>query len=116
MFLLGSLVLAGASIVTFSSTNIFLFLLSFFIFGFGSGVTYSNCIFFILNLWGKKKGYAAGVFESIIGLGYFVGPLVGGAISEFSPNLPYLYGSGLSLVVFFLHLILKNKEYSKRQI
>jgi MFS family permease len=109
MFLLGSLVLAFGSLLTFSSTSIPMFAICFTIFGFGSSISYAASIAFILGRWESSRGYAAGVFESLIGLGYFAGPLIGGAISEHAPNAPYMYGFVLGLTVFFIQLVSRRK-------
>lgn len=114
MLLLGSLTLAVASVLAFSSTSILVFMLCFLIFGFGSGVSYAASISFILRRWGSSRGYAAGVFESLIGIGYFTGPLIGGIVSEYAPNAPYMYGFALSLVVFFVQLLLREKSRNPR--
>jgi len=109
MFLLGSLTLGLASFLTFHSTSTALFAVCFLIFGFGAGVSYAASISFILRRWESSRGYAAGVFESLIGVGYFVGSLIGGIISEYALNAPYLYGFVLSLAIFFIQLVLKGK-------
>ena len=88
MFLLGTTALAIGSLLTFYSSSVPLFMFCFLVFGFGAGVSYVASISSILRRWRSSRGNAAGVFESLIGLGYFAGPLVGGAISEYAPNAP----------------------------
>jgi MFS family permease len=105
MFLLGSLALTIGSVLTFITTNVLMFIACFIILGFGSSLSYATSITFILERWGSSRGYAAGVFESLIGLGFFSGPLIGGMISEYAPNAPYLYGFILGLTVFFFQLL-----------
>lgn len=109
MFLLGTAVLAIGSLLTFYSSSVLLFMFCFLIFGFGAGVSYAASISYILRRWRSSRGYAAGVFESLIGLGYFAGPLMGGMVSEYAPNAPYLYGLVLSLLVFFIQLSLRGR-------
>ena len=109
MFLLGSLTLGLASLITFYSNNTLSFLMSFLIFGFGGGISYAASIASVLRWRRSSRGYAAGMFESLIGVGYFVGPLIGGFLSEFAGNAPYLYGFFLSLVVLLLQLIWKHR-------
>ena len=108
MFLLGSAFLGIASLSTFNVSTAFHFGLCFLLFGFGTGLSYAASLAFILRRWGSTKGHAAGIFESLIGLGYFSGPLIGGFVSEYAPNAPYLYGAALSLIVFLIHLISKH--------
>jgi len=111
MFLLGSFTLALASLLASASTSILVFLVCFIIFGFGSAICYAASISFILRRWGSSRGVAAGVFESLIGLGYFIGPLVGGIVSEHAPNAPFIYGFILSIVVLTFQLMFRGKSH-----
>jgi MFS family permease len=110
MFIIGSLILCFGSLLTYLSSTVMMFILCFLIYGFGSGVSYAASISFILRKWGESKGYAAGVFESLIGLGFFVSPLVGGFLSESVPKASYIYGLILSLSVLSIHLSVKIKN------
>jgi len=109
MFLLGSLTLGFASFLTSKSSDMPMFALCFLVFGFGAGVSYAASILFILGRWSSSRGYAAGVFESLLGLGYFSGPLIGGILSEYAPDAAYIYGLALSLAVFLIQLMLRSK-------
>ena len=104
MLLIGSLVLGFASLATFYSGNTLSFLMCFLLFGFGTGISYAVSIALVLKWRKSSTGYAAGVFESLIGTGYFLGPLIGGFLSKFASNLPYIYGFFLSLIVFLIQL------------
>jgi len=104
MLLIGSLVLGFASLATFYSGNTLSFLMCFLFFGFGTGISYAVSIALVLKWRKSSTGYAAGVFESLIGTGYFLGPLIGGFLSKFASNLPYIYGFFLSLIVFLIQL------------
>jgi len=116
MFLGGSLTLAFASALTANSYITITFLICFLLFGLGAGISYAASISFILRRWSSSKGYAAGLFESLIGLGYFLGPLTGGIISEYALNAPYIYGCILSLTVFFLQLTLNKRSLTSSQL
>jgi len=83
-------------------------LICFLIFGFGAGISYAASITFVLKWRKSSRGYAAGVFESLIGVGYFLGPLIGGFLSEFAGNVPYIYGFLLSIVVFLIQLMRRH--------
>jgi len=104
MLLVGSLILGFASLATFYSGNTLSFLMCFLFFGFGTGISYAVSIALVLKWRKSSTGYAAGVFESLIGTGYFLGPLIGGFLSKFASNLPYIYGFFLSLIVFLIQL------------
>ncbi len=111
MFLLGSLTLALASLLSSTSTSIPIFAICFLIFGFGSAICYAASISFILRRWGSSRGTAAGVFESLIGIGYFIGPLVGGIVSEYAPNAPFVYGFTLSIAIFLFQLMFRGESH-----
>ena len=109
MFLVGSLTIGLASLATFYSNNTSSFLMCFLIFGFGTGVSYAASIASVLKWRRSSRGYAAGVFESLIGVGYFVGPLIGGFLSELAGNVPYIYGFFLSLAILSIQLRRKHR-------
>ena len=104
MFLVGSLTIGLASLATFYSNGTLLFLACFLIFGFGAGISYAASIASILKWRKASRGYAAGIFESMIGIGYFIGPLIGGFLSEFIGNAPYIYSFILSLITLILQI------------
>jgi MFS family permease len=109
MFLLGSSFLGAASLLTAFSNNFPLYVLCFTLFGIGAGLSYAASIALILGRWVTSRGRAAGVFESLIGFGYFVGPLIGGVVSKYSANAPYLYGFILSVPVFLVQILSRKK-------
>lgn len=108
MFLAGSLAISLAALITFWSRGTLFFMFSFLIFGFGAGISYAASIASILRWKRSSRGYSAGVFESLIGVGYFIGPLLGGFLSEFAGNAPYIYVFLLSLIVLAILLRCKN--------
>lgn len=112
MFLLGSLVMALASALTAVGSTTAVFTVSFALFGFGAGVLYASSIATLLKDWGSKKGYAGGLFESLIGVGSFLGSLTGGFVSEYAPNAPYILSLILSLAVFAFQAFHRRKELS----
>jgi MFS family permease len=101
IFIAGSLMMALGSALTAIGSTTLLFTVSFAFFGFGSGMLYASSIATLLKDWGSEKGYASGLFESLIGVGYFLGSLIGGFISEYSPNAPYILSLFMSLTVSF---------------
>jgi DHA1 family multidrug resistance protein-like MFS transporter len=110
MFLAGSFFLGLAALLTTGSRTVPLFTLCFAIFGVGAGLSYAASISHILRRWESSRGHGAGVFESLIGLGYFAGPLIGGIVSQYAANAPYLYGVVLSVVVFCIQLLSKPRS------
>lgn len=116
MFVAGSSTLALASALMVNSYTVVMFLICFVIFGFGAGISYAASISFVLRRWGSSRGYAAGLFESLIGSGYFAGPLIGGMISEYALNAPYIYSCILSLTVFSIQLNLSKRSVTSSNL
>jgi len=109
IFLTSSLIFAASSIFIVNSNTASMFSLCFAAFGFGAGASYATAISFMLQ-WGSSKGHAAGIFESSIGLGYFVGSLLGGALSELNSQAPYILCLLLSLAIFSIQAVLLRKN------
>ncbi|MFB0501809.1 MAG: MFS transporter [Candidatus Bathyarchaeia archaeon] len=87
-----------------------LFFVSFAIFGLGQGMAYSTAIFSVLKGSGSRRGKAAGVFESTLGVGFFIGPLVGGILYQLGGSYPYFFGAFLSLWIMISHLFMKLRR------
>jgi MFS family permease len=114
MFLVGSSTLALASFLVLNSYGFFMFTGCFLVFGFGSSMSYAASISLILGRMKSSRGTAAGLFESLIGVGYFVGPLVGGMVSEYALNAPYLFGLLLGVAVFVAQFAVSGRLKSGR--
>lgn len=112
MFLAGSLTSFIALFLIANSYTTSVFIAGFMILGIGTSLSYASTISYILKRWSSSRGYAAGLFESLIGAGNFTGALVGGAISQITLNAPYIFGWILSLVVFFVQLF-QNRDGSQ---
>ena len=98
IFIAGALTLAIASALTAASSTALFFALAFSIFGLGMGILYAASIAHILKNRSHATGYAAGLFESLIGVGNFLGSSTGGFASEyFSSNTPYIISLLISL-------------------
>ncbi|MEM2111704.1 MAG: MFS transporter [Candidatus Bathyarchaeia archaeon] len=108
MFIFSSVIFALASLLTIFSSNAEMFTLSFLVFGLGSGISYAAAISAIFEHWKTTRGYAAGLFESLIGIGSFTGPLIGGAISEYMLNAPYYFSLAASIFVCFAQIVLSQ--------
>ncbi|MBO3802378.1 MAG: MFS transporter [Candidatus Brockarchaeota archaeon] len=115
MFVAGSSMLAAASFLIAKSLDFYSFVACFLVFGFGGGISYSASISSILGRWSFSRGYAAGLFESLIGVGYFLGPLMGGAISTYGTDSPYVFGSFLGLAVLAIQIAVYAKRPSSNR-
>jgi DHA1 family multidrug resistance protein-like MFS transporter len=98
-----TLALAGsilASVFTLQlvlSTEPFIVLSAGFLFGVGMGLCYSAAIRSALDVDSSSRGKYAGLFEGSIGLGYFLGPAIGGAAAELVLQAPYVISSAAAL-------------------
>ena len=110
MFLSGSLTLAIASALIAISSTTFMFSIALSALGFGAGILYAASIARILGGRESARGYAAGLFESLIGAGYFLGSLAGGFVAEYALNFPYILGALMSLAVALFQILIKRKE------
>ncbi len=110
MLLFGTSLLGAASILTAFSYTFPLYVLCFVFYGFGTGLAYAASIALVLRRWESTRGHAAGIFESMIGFGYFFGPLIGGVVSSYSDVAPYYFGFTLSIIVFFVQLFFKGSN------
>jgi len=61
-------------------------------FSFGSclGIMYSIALNEIMGMAVNNRGYYAGLFESILGAGFFLGPMLGGALASLSLQYVFL--------------------------
>ena len=110
VFLAGSLTLSLASALIVVSSTTPAFSISLSLLGFGTGILYAASIEVILKSWSSAKGYAAGIFESLIGAGYFLGPLVGGFVAEYFQSAPYILCSFISLAVSLLQTLYRMRK------
>jgi len=110
MLLFGTSLLGAASLLTAFSYTFPLYVLCFVFHGFGTGLAYAASIALVLGRWESTRGHAAGIFESMIGFGYFVGPLIGGVVSSYSDVAPYYFGFALSVIVFFVQLFFNRRS------
>ncbi|MEM1589879.1 MAG: MFS transporter [Candidatus Bathyarchaeia archaeon] len=116
VFLTGALTLATASALTAVSSTTLLFALSFAIFGFGMGILYASSIAHILEGGSRARGYAAGMFESLLGVGTFLGSSTGGLASDYyAPNAPYILCLLISLAVAFYQTTRLSKHNSHQR-
>ena len=109
MFLLGPLAFGAASVMMIQSSNAPSFFLCFSAFGLASGICYTTALTSMLERSSSSKGLAAGAFESLGGIGYFLGSLIGGMLYEVSSKAPYTYTLCLSLTIFLVHLRFKGR-------
>ncbi len=110
LFPFGSSLLALTSALLLVSRTMLSFSFCFILLGFGMALSYASAISSVLRAGEKFRGYASGMFESLLGFGYFIGPLIGGFLSEYALYMPYLYLLIISLAVLVVQLIVVIKR------
>jgi len=90
------------------TTEPFMVLTAGFLFGVGMGLCYSAAIRSTLDVDSASRSRYAGLFEGSIGLGYFLGPAIGGAAAELYLPAPYVISSAAALV--FAIIIVMGRE------
>jgi len=104
-----SFLLGIASLLTALSSSFPLYICCFVLYGFGTGLAYAASLSIVLRRWETTRGRAAGIFESLLGFGYFLGPLIAGAVSIFSDSAPYYFIFVLSSATLIIQLLLNKK-------
>jgi MFS family permease len=95
-----SLLFFGALLIISMSASVtpLFFFCGFALFGVAQGMTYSTAMILIL-----KENYsrrrAAALFESTLGVGFTIGPLVGGILYQIGGEYPYLLSALYSLSI-----------------
>jgi DHA1 family multidrug resistance protein-like MFS transporter len=91
-----------------------IFFVSFAIFGLGQGMAYSTALLLVLKGSASRRGKAAGLFESTLGVGFFTGPLVGGAFYQIGGPYPYFLGALVSLSIMAHQLFMMLRRIRVR--
>ncbi len=92
----GSLAIAGSALMALAIMPVSLsrnpeMVLSFGMFlGFGAGLVYAASIRTALSVQARNRTRYAGFFEGSIGLGYLLGPFVGGWVAQYALQGPYI--------------------------
>lgn len=106
MLLLSALFLCVSLTIIGFTFAIPIFMVGFLVFGFGQGMAYSTAILLVLKGSGSRRGKVAGMFEGILGVGFFAGPLIGGVLFQVGGSYPYFLGAFVSLLMVTSQLFL----------
>lgn len=81
----------GFFILTFASSSVFL-LIAVVVAGLGVGALYVTLTVSLMNMApASQRGLVSGVQNIAWGVGYFVGPMVGGIVATYSVSAPYIF-------------------------
>jgi MFS family permease len=104
VFVASTACISAGLLVSFYSHAILEFALAMLLMGFGFSIIFPLTLEIILRKTRKDmSGAVIGSYETVFGIGWSIGPLVAGLISEFSGNaVPYLvffvFGIGISAI------------------
>jgi len=82
--------------------------LAFIVMGVLVGLIYSPSLLTVMRKAKSKIGLYAGMFESAIGFGYMTGPLIGGLLSEYRRDYPFLLCGFAGLVILIVQIVLRK--------
>ena len=86
----------------------FLIAIIFFITGFFIGRSYLVSLELLLKYEREKKGAKAGIFESIVGIGSALAPLIAGIIATVNLKMPYFIFAFIVFLFIIVHIFLKK--------
>ena len=97
-------------VISFVSYSFLQFSVAMVLMGFGFSIIFPLTLEIILRKTPKEtQGVTIGVYETTFGIGWAIGPVAAGLISQFSGNaVPYLVFFGLGLGVTVISLIRKQ--------
>ena len=106
-----AMLLIALAMAPFALTaNFTLHLISAFISGFGAGMVYSYALVAALTRDPRRRGIYAGVFESSLGIGFLVGPVLAGAWAETLATGPYVLCMTMAVATFLLSLVVRRRR------
>lgn len=102
--------LCGFLIIFASSSSLF-FLGAFICIGLGAGMSYSASIFYSMST-SSQRGRSAAIHETVLGTGFILGCLTGGAVAEgISLRAPYLLSSVVIGGAVLIQVLSRRKNF-----
>lgn len=114
-----TLSIAIGLLISFGSDNIIEFAIALLLMGFGFSIFFPLTLEIILSKTRKEiSGTMIGAYETTFGIGWAVGPITAGMISQFQGNdAPYLVffvvGIGVAILSIFKHKALEPEQNAK---
>lgn len=95
------------------SSNFSVQLISLSIIFFGQGLIYFNVLLNIISSFSKNVGSKTGIFESSIGAGFVLGPMLGGLPTFLNFEFPWIIAFAVSFVLLLAYFVflLKNRYF-----
>ena len=99
--------------IPLTSNAVLLSIILFFI-GVGEGIVYSSSLDLMLHQVQNKKGAKAGIFESMVGLGSIIAPILAGGIARNTQlTVPFYVVSGMTFFFFVVFLFFEFRSIRK---
>jgi MFS family permease len=109
----GVLTVGVAAILASFSTNIEQLAILRGVWGLGNAMFFATALVLMVAL-AKDREWVVGLFETALGLGFAVGPLIGGLLGQVSWRLPF-FACGVFMVVALVVAASKLREPATRQ-
>jgi MFS family permease len=106
-----TIAISGGLAISVISHSIILFAIALMLMGFGFSIFFPLTLEIILSKTSKGiSGKIIGAYETVFGLGWAIGPAIGGQINQiFGNNSPYLVFSMIGIGVTILAIIFRKK-------
>jgi MFS family permease len=89
--------------------SVILFAVAFYILGFAIGFIYLTSLNLTLHHEKERKGGRAGLFESAIGMGNILSPVIAGWLGSFSLQFPFIVFAIVPLIISLLYFLFFRK-------
>lgn len=113
---MGTVMIAGAITVLLGMTTIYLSIdmvfltIAMILCGVGVGFNYLGGLYTVVSATESEKGAYAGLAESLAGVGFFVGPILGGYVAGIAADLPYLLTAIYALLTLVIMVFLLSRR------
>jgi len=98
--------------VIFTAGSLPLLFVAFVFIGVGRGMTNLSSLFYSVNIT-SQRGPSAAIHETVLGTGFLLGPLIGGAVAQkFSLEAPYLAAAAIVVVGTFIQILIRRYHLS----
>ena len=103
-------------VVIFTAHSLPLFFVAFVFVGVGRGMTNFSSLFYSVNIT-SQRGSSAAIHETVLGTGFLLGPLIGGAVAQrFSLKAPYLAAAAVVAVGILIQILTKRYYLSLNKV
>ncbi len=113
VMIIGAILTGVSMFLVYGSTLYMVLAAAMVLCGIGVGFNYLGALYIVVSATEKEKGAHAGLVESLAGVGFFVGPLLGGFVAggDVASNIPYLLTTLYAIVsLIIIVALLKRKK------